>query len=82
VIKLITQPGPFMNIGGVASFVRFGNRFCRPEKRGCGSPSSERGAPPFRTARLVFGLRRVLPDVDRPAPHRFRSERTTHFQYS
>ena len=43
----------------------------RPVKRGSGSASSERAwGPP--SPRGVAGLRRVLSDLHRPAPHRFR----------
>jgi hypothetical protein len=41
-------------------FARFRAWPTRPEKRGSGLPSVERGAQPFRTARPVAGLRRVF----------------------
>ena len=47
----------------------------KPEKRGCGLSSGERGAQPFRPARPVAGLRRIFRAITTACSDGFRRER-------
>src|SRR5206468_12545755 len=47
----------------------------KPEKRGSGLSSAERGAQPFRTARPVAGLRRIFRAITTACSDGFRRER-------